>query len=308
MKFGRSYYLTANGLDNRPVEVSFPITAEIETQNGLNAASNVAEISLYNLSQGNRQVLSINAWSKVQPYPITLRAGYVSQNQLGLAGNPTSLPIIFNGYIKSAYTEKSQSDLITRINALDNAELCNADGESVFPQNFSIAGGTPFDTMVRQVMANLNILISVGNVIIFPLPDPVGMFGRPFTGSVWQALLDLAGEVDGTHVYIQNGVVNMLTQNATLGDNNLQVLNSASGLLGIPKFMPPNIICSMVFEPNMTIGTFIDLQSSYTPVINGPCKIMGYRHSGVISGVLSGSMTTELTLLSLNSKLAEGGN
>lgn len=306
MKFGRSYWLSATGLGGREVTASFPLTLDLATAHSVNAESNVGDFSLYNLGAGQRAVLAINQFSKVQPYPITVRAGYISQNQLGLSGSPLSLPIIFDGFIRVAYTEKAGSDLITRINALDDADLCNSDGSAVFPANYSIPAGTPFNVMVSQIMSLLKPLIQPGNVTISPMPPAVSSRGsRPFSGRVWNALVELANEVHGTQVYIQHGVVYMITQNNTTGPNNLGTLQSSTGLLGIPKIVVPNILCSCVFEPSITVGALINLKSKYTPTINGPCKIVGYNHVGRISGVESGNLITELTLQSIDAPLSD---
>lgn len=301
MKFGRSYYMSVTGLDGVDIVASLPLTMEFTSQHTQNAEANVGNFSIYNLSKNDRSALVINSWSKgsgpenAQFFPITVRAGYISETG-GLKGSPQSLPIVFDGYIREAFTEKSGSDIITRINALDNGELCTGQGSAVFPESFRIPSNTPFVQMVRMVMGQMGILVHTGKIIINPVPPSVGPRGRNFTGSVWVALQTLALEVGGTDVFIQHGVVNMITQNDVVGLNNLAVLDSTTGLLDVPKIIVPNIVCTMIFEPNVTLGTLINLKSTYNPTASGPCKIVGYKHSGVISAVQSGNLTTELTL------------
>lgn len=311
MKFGRSYHMTVTGrtsVPGRPVEISvnFPLTLEFNITHNIFAAANTADFSIYNLSAGNRSEISFNQFLKSQPYPIKLRAGYISQNQLGLAGTPDSLPLIFDGFSNIAYTERSGGDLITRINAFDNGDITTGKPAAVFPKNFSIAPSTTFPDMVRQVMSALRPNVAPGNVLVTPVPDPVGSRGRSFTGTVWTALLDLAREAAGAKVYIENGVCNMLGQNDTLGGNNLGVLQASTGLIGIPRYTGANILVSCVFEPSLTIGKTLELNGTFLNNGTGPsapCKIVAYTHRGTISGVESGDAVSDITLMSVNTPL-----
>jgi hypothetical protein len=161
--------------------------------------------------------------------------------------------------------------------------------------------------MVREVMSRLAPNgVQVGHVAIGFADDPGEVRGKPrlFWGRVWEALEGLASEAAGAHVYIENGVCNMLGQNEVLPEaNSLGILQSSTGLLGAPKYTDSTIICPMIFEPSLTIGAQIELNSTYTPQANGPCKIVAYSHQGIISGTQSGDLTSTVTLMRLNTPL-----
>lgn len=305
MKFGRSYQMTVAGVTSTPTvlnEVVFglPLTLEFNITHNIFAESNVADFSIYNLSTSKRNEIQFNAFLKKQAYPVTLRAGYISQVASGLSGYPASLPIVFNGFAKIAYTERSGVSLVTRINAFDNGDTASSRPATQFPSGFQIPPNTPFSTMVRSVMSCLLVAnIGVGSVTITPSPLPVGVRGRAFTGSVWTALQSLAREASGAKLYIENGVVNMLGQNDTVPGPTLGILNSANGLLGIPRYDGYSTTCSCIFEPALAIGKQIILDSSFAPKqSNGLCKVIAYTHRGTISAVESGDAISEIKLLS----------
>lgn len=315
VKFGRTYQMSILGKSNIPITVGFPLTLEFDVTHNIFAAANTGNFSLYNLSATNRSEISFSTYLKSQSYPVVLRAGYVSQQSVGLAGAPSSLPVIFNGFANVAYTEKVGVELVTRINAFDNGDITNNSRPSA---TFGLEGnaytapiGTDFVSMVKAVMARLAPSgIKAGQVAINTSvkPKPITGIPRAFSGSVWQALQDLASECGaGTYVYIENGVCNMLGPLDVLPvTNSLGVLQSSTGLLGVPKYTDSTILCSMIFEPSLTIGAQIELNSIYTPQANGLCKIVAYTHQGTISGVESGSLTSGVTLMRLDAPLGAG--
>lgn len=308
-KFGRTYQMSILGLSNIPITVGFPTTLEFSVTHNIFAASNVGDFSLYNLNATNRSEISYSTYLKSQQYPVILKAGYLSQQPAGLQGTPSSLPVIFNGYANVAYTERSGSDLITRINAFDNGDITGNVSPIYFNETnaYTAPIGTPFLVMVQQVMVRLLPSgVRTGQVFINPRQIPSVVSGKPrtFTGRVWENLEQLASEAAGAHVYIENGVCNMLGSNDVLPiANSLGVLTSSTGLLGVPRYTDSNIYCSMIFEPSLTIGAKIDLESTYTPAANGLCKIVAYTHHGTISGIESGNLYSDLTLMKLSTPL-----
>lgn len=308
MKFGRTYQMDVLGRSGLPIVLGFPTTLELSITHNIFASANSADFSLYGLSTTNRSEISFNQFLKTQQYYVKLRAGYISQQATGLAGAPSSLPLIFNGYVNVAYTERNGPDLITRINAFDNGDITAPDPGVKFVtgvNDYTAKIGTPFEVMVQQVMKRLIPSgINPGTIQVTPLPGPVTGVPRTFTGRVWTALEQLAAEAAGAHVYIEQGVCHMLGQNDVLPvGNSLAVLQSSTGLLGVPKYTNATIICSCVFEPSLTIGSQIELLSETAPMANGLCKIVAYTHHGVISGVESGDLISDITLMPVTTPL-----
>lgn len=298
--------MSVTGKSNIPITIEFPTTLEFSITHNIFASANVADFSLYGLSATNRSEISFNQFLKPQPYPVILRAGYISQQPSGLTNSLSSLPVIFNGFANVAYTERGGPDLVTRINALDNGDITSGQPAGFFgPTNsYTAPVGTPFNTMVLEVMKRLTGGVKPGSVIVNPVPDPVTGKPRTFSGNVWAALQQLAEEAAGAHVYIENGVCNMLGQNDTQPvANSLGILQSSTGLLGIPKYTGATILCSCIFEPSLVIGAQITLNSQFNPIANGACKIVAYTHHGTISGVESGQLYSDITLMQLATPL-----
>ena len=314
VKFGRSYRMTVAGRSSTPsapinIEINFPLTLEFTITHNIFASANTANFSMYNLSVDHRSEITFNQFLKARPYPVTLLAGYISEQPKGLYSDPAFLPTVFDGFANVAYTERVGSDLITRINAIDNGDLTTGKAAGFFsgsgPDSYTAKPGTDFVTMVKAVMGHLTGGVKPGEVRIDArqLPPPLPK-ERPFTGNVWQALQDLAREANFAHVYIENGVCNMLGQDDVLLETgSMGILRSETGLLGVPRYTGNTIMVSSIFEPTLKIGARIELKSEFNEDANGMCKIVAYTHRGTMSGVSSREAISEITLMKLDTPL-----
>ncbi len=327
IKFGRSYQMAIWANNSTPaspntVFIDFPITLTFDVTHHIFAEANVANFSLTNLSASKRNLLAYNRVTKSQAYNITLRAGYTSQQPFGFQGNATFLPQIFNGYVNVGYTERSGPDLITRINAFDNGDIANGKPMGYVapnsPNKEVLSYVAPKDaTFAQMVEALTNKLdptfgtIKFGGVYVTnPPPNQSSVRPRTYNGTAWNCLHQLVSEANGAQLFIENGVLYVLGQNDTIpASSSIPVLNSSTGLLDIPKYDGYNILVRTIFEPSWRIGAQVLLQSQYadfgntgsglqmTQGYSAVCKVIGYTHRGTISGVESGELSTELTLL-----------
>lgn len=317
MKLQRTYQMMVTGRSGLPVYVRYPLTLSFSVTKHIFSGSSSANFSLYNLNKANRNEILFDEATKERGYPITLNAGYDSNDVSGpaivtstVAGSPgaraaiSSLPQIFNGFVKVAYTERSGGDLITRINALVTGDITSEKPTAYFPSNFVIKAGTSFVGTVKTLMRLLGS-VSPGEVVVTPTPA-VATRDRVFTGMVWNALQELTPP--GGNVFIENGRCNMLGQKDTMpGSNNLAVLKSSTGLLNIPKYNGYTVECSCVFEPSIAIGNRITLQSDFLTEVNKHVyKVREFTHRGTISGSESGEAVTEMSLYSVDAPDAPG--
>lgn len=288
------------------VDVDFPLTLEFNISHNIFAAANVGNFTIHNLSAGKKNEISFNQFLKARPYRVVLQAGYISQQTGGLLGSPKSLPVVFDGYANVAYSERNGAEVVTRINAFDNGDITSGKPAAYFPDSTSpIPAKTSWEEAVRIMMTYLKPLVQPGEISIDSSQTPEAL-PRPIvlSGSVWLTLQALVSTVTGAHLWIENGVCNVLGQDNFLEtDNNLGVLESATGLLGIPLYTGATILVSSVFEPALKIGARIVLQSKFNQKANGLCKIVGYTHRGVISGVQSGDATSDIILMKLDTKI-----
>jgi len=68
-------------------------------------------------------------------------------------------------------------------------------------------------------------------------------------------------------------------------------------LLGTPKKSQNRIIVEILFEPAITVGQQVELQSRTLPnEFNQSYKVLGIEHYGTISGAKGGKLKTVLSL------------
>ena len=125
--------------------------------------------------------------------------------------------------------------------------------------------------------------------------------GNSYSGNTIQLLTELSN----SNFFIDNGVVNVLLPTDAIGGNNV-VLNSTSGLLGTPIKQSQFLLVDLLFEPRISVGSIVNLDSigvkgtrtnNYGAYYNGPHKVVGVSHRGMISAAVCGEVTTHLSLL-----------
>ena len=317
MKFGRSYSMQVAGnlfTGANFIDIAFPTTVKFEITHNIWASANAAEFSIYNLGAAHRQQIAFNQYLKDKPYPIYFRAGYVSQQAGGYSAGPAQLPLLFSGFINVAYSERSGDDMVTRIAAIDNGDIVSNKHPSTLDgtieNGYTAPCGAPFRGVVETLMRMLGPkvtppLVTPGEILVAPIPPNISTIGgRPFIGSVWNCLQDLARDAYNADVFIDFGKCHLLSQNLTLpGTNNLGTLSPSTGLLGIPRYTGAATTCSCVLEPRLAIGAKIGLKSTAAPWTNGTYKIIAFTHRGTISGVESMDATTDITMSKLSDKI-----
>jgi hypothetical protein len=106
---------------------------------------------------------------------------------------------------------------------------------------------------------------------------------------------------------IDNGQVKILQPNEAIASD-IPVITSASGLLSSPARSGQMIELDMLFEPRLTVGQIVELDSTTNRLYNGTYKVMGFTHSGMISPAVAGpaKSTVQLWLGTEAIQLIEG--
>lgn len=251
--------------------IQYPLTCEFEITRDVYAQSNKANFKIYNLSLNTRNKIfqdkfNIARWVFAEFY----------------AGYGDVMPLIFKGKILQAYSVKNNNDIITEIQCLDSG-IYGYTSKTFEP-------GTPKIDILKTVMKDLPA-------------TTIGAIGAT-EGSI-QSHLTLEGQtidiligLTGGDFFIDNGVANKLNNNEVLDDSGVYKLTSASGLLGTPKRADAKIEVEVIFAPEITVGQIVEIESTTAGAqFNGQYKVTGLSHHGVISGAVSGSVTTSLTML-----------
>lgn len=288
VKRNRNYKITFQFADANPVAigprdfdlvvVQPPFSVEIDiNRNTLSSASD-ATIQIYNLSQHVRERLRRDTTN------ILVGTGIQLDSVLVQAGYGEDLPIIFNGDIFQAWSIRQGTNWVTTINAHDGgAAFVNA------TTSVAVQAGTPVKSIVTDLASSLRRFgVNLGAI-------------GDFTGNIARAnayiggTMDLMREMTGGAVFIDNQKVHVLKDSEYI-DGDATVISAQSGLLGTPLRENFYINFDMLFEPKLSIGRLIKLESFTDQNFNGFYKVVSLKHAGMISGAVAGSVITSVGL------------
>lgn len=271
-KFGRNYVLEieiSDGGDS--IEITPPLTMEFDVTRNTLTSANVAQFRVFNLSETRRNQIRKNIYNYGVYREVSLRAGY--QNDLSTT---------FIGNITQAFSAREGCNMVTTIQCLDGG-FAFANGEIQIP----FSSGTPYRNMLDYLAGSLP------NVKKGTIGDYAGDIqrGNSFSGSTCNLLSELSGQ----GFFIDNCTAHCLKTNECLrGD--LLVISPASGLLGTPIIEETLLTLDLIFEPRIFAGQFVDVQSFTDQKMNGPWKVTGIKHRGMISSAICGDLITSLQL------------
>lgn len=273
-KWQRNYILSIQTSGSSWIDITLPFTMNFRISRNTNASANTARISILNLSKDTRLKIYKDKYTFDIYKGIELRAGYGDSKE--------TLPIIFKGNIKQAYSQRNGVDYQTDIECYD--------GGFAFLNGYtskSFAAGTSD----RQILYSL--------VKDLPAID-MGVIGN-FEGSLPRgnamegATTDLIKSVSKSNFFIDNEKAYCL-QDEECYRGNITEISSASGLMGSPLREETMLTFEMMFEPRLQIGQHIHLTSQTESLFNGNYKVIGVEHNGTISDATSGRCVTKVTL------------
>lgn len=280
MKFNRQCQLSIEAYrNNKPYNLVIPpeFTIDFDITRANLASSQTATFKIYNLAERTRRLIYADPLDTANNMfrAIQFRAGYE-----GIT------PMIFNGQMKSALSKREGVNGITEIEAWDGAVSMAAGHTSLVIG----AGESAGDVLAK--LANSLPLVS-GTPIIgdFKKANPRA---RTIVGNTWNVMVQVASD-EGGLAYIDNGQVKIMKpEEAIKGD--IPVITSDSGLFTTPQRRGSFLEFDMLFEPRMTVGQFLQLDSRFSKEYNGTYKVIGFKHTGTISPAKGGTCKTSVTL------------
>lgn len=301
MKFQRDYRLTikpgdsalpgvidpgnAQALeDASDIEISYPLTIDINISRNTLGSTNTAQFNLYNLSAKTRARIFKDRYDILNYRPIILEAGYRSEG---------TLPIIFRGSLRVAGSQRRGSDWVTTIECWDGGEaMATAQASLTAP------AGTSARTLITSIVKGMPNLTmgAVGNI------ENQTARGTTLVGNAWDAVQRVSGSADA---FVDGERVNVLANDEYANPPGvIPVITSASGLLNTPRRQEKSIDVDILFEPRVAVGQLVQVQSLES-VNDGIYKVMGFTHAGRISGAFDGGLKTTLNLWRGTSRLRE---
>lgn len=274
-KFGRSYRLVIDPKDGGElIIIQLPLTINFNVQRDTQASLNHLDIDIYNLSESVRNRIFQDRFVR-NDRTITLEAGY------------DSLSMIYRGNIFYAHSWRNGTNLITTISSLDGSYDT---GQKMTFQTLS-AGSTikeVLDFLVGELTQESTSL-ERGTVGDFPdvLQRPVVLNGNTY---------DLIKKYSQGQVFVDMGKVFVLKNNEVI-PGEMPLISPETGLLDTPRRDAAYLTVNTLFEPRVTIGQMVQLQSAVLPVYNGDYKVLGVNHQGTISSAVGGQCRSIFKLL-----------
>ena len=285
-------------------------TINFTIDRGIYASINKMSLDIYNLEKETREKIYYDGiLHAAVEKKIILYAGYSNEDFSRFNGSVITknvrrsingLPLVFCGRFTRAYSYRQGSNFITHIEAFDLPQKNEVDISTEFQ-----AGATQ-----KEVMAFLanQLGLSPENVIIDK--DFQFVLGRKKTfhnTKTWTAVEDIVNSVNAKikqtqgdnaplfRLYYDYPNLIILRDDKYLKDGYVYI-SSETGLLSTPIREGAKVTFKTLFEPAFRAGGYVDLNSRTTQTgISGILKVVGFKHQGTISPVVSETLTTDFT-------------
>lgn len=284
-------------------------TIKFTIDRGIYASMNKMSLDIYNLSKETREKIYYDGILHAAVNKrIVLYAGYSDKDfsnfkesviTNSIKNSINGLPLVFAGRFTRAYSYRQGTEMITHIEAFD------------LPEKNEVDINTEFDAGLTQkeVMSFLADKLGVqGSVIIDKDFKFVLKRKRSFNNmTAWNAVENLVNSVNEQIKITQGKNASLfrlyfdypdliILKDDTILDRGYTYISSDTGLLSTPIREGAKITFKTLFEPMFRCGGYINLNSRTTQTgINGILKVVGYKHQGTISPVVSETLTTDFT-------------
>lgn len=302
----RVYYIEGNNeLIIRPF-----FTIKFTIDRGVYASMNKMSLDIYNLGKTTREkiyydaVLHATVNKKIVLYAGYSNADFSRFNQSVINKNIRSsvngLPLVFCGRFTRAYSYRRGSDFITHIEAFDLPQKNEIEISTEFK------AGTNQDQIIDFLAEKLEV--NKENIIIDKTFKFTLARNKSFNKmTAWDAVNSLINSVNSQikeqqgdnaalyRLYYDYPNLIILRDDRYL-ENGYTYISSETGLLSTPIREGAKITFKTLFEPMFRCGGYVNLNSRTTQSgISGILKVIGYKHQGTISPVVSETLTTDFT-------------
>lgn len=257
------------------LEIKYPTTLHLNTENSPFSLTSSGSFQLYNLSPKTQNLLHKDIYDFKKYILMKLYAGYQDV-----------MPCIFWGNISQCYSTRPSGsvDYITSFEA-NNMMYYYLNG---FINN-TYAEGTSYSNLINDILTQTVPQAQIGYITeeLKPLQS-----NQTFLGNAFDLLRD---EYPDFQIYVDNNQFNIIADNEVVpGD--VQVITSRSGLLGTPIRRQTYWDVDCIFEPGLKICQAVTLISQTAQRANNTYKVAAIKHAGIISPVESGTLITRVSL------------
>ena len=277
-KFFPTYELeiqTSNGSIVIPSDDKRYFNIEATVNYSYSESPNTCDITIYNLNKTSRDAIFFDSFDYMQFRKMTFKAGY--------GGN---LQMLFNGNIKEAYSDRSGADVQTKVSGWDNFWYNNN------YVNETVQAGANRGKVIDTILQSIDTGQGVAKLVRSKFEDEdsnlrsEALKGRP------QDLIKERIPQDASLFFDDNKIF-VLKDNDVIGkEGNIPLINSETGLLGVPVKRNRIVEFKMIFEPSLRIGRAFELQSSFSDKLNGVYKVLSVSHSLSLGENMGGENVT----------------
>lgn len=273
-KFGRNYKLLIQRRDFTTVTILPPFTVEFDIHRNSQSSQNVGQIRVYNLGPENLREIRRNQFDTDDQRVVEFHAGYGD-----------NLSLAFKGNITQAFSVREGNNMVTSIECFDGGlAFSNAVTDNQY------ISGTPQSSIIDSIVESMSPW-GVSRGAIGSYPGNISK-GNTYSGNSAHLLEQLTGN----GFFIDNMKANCLGDGECILTD-IPLINAESGLLGTPLLEQQYIHFDMLFEPSLSVGQQIILESGTDRLFNGKHKVLWIKHRGVISQAVCGDATTSVGCL-----------
>ena len=233
------------------------LTIEFEISRQFLSSSQTATFRVLNLGPETRDLLQKDPYAMTEFRAVQFRAGY----------EDAPIPLVFNGFVRSATSFRRGTEIVTEITAYDGG-LAMANGWT----SETLGAGTSVRDLLLKLAKSLPRISGEAIVGNFPTEN---LRSKVLFGNTWALILQESGNL----ATIDNGQVKALNPEEAI-DAGLPLIDASTGLLGTPRRTPTKLEFTMLFEPRLTVGALVELQSRTVRLYNGTYKVTGFQHRG----------------------------
>jgi len=271
-KFQRNYTLSVEDRGGQIITITLPLGIRFDVTRNTLSSANSCKISIFNLSRNIREDLRKNQWETWDVRDMTLRAGYGD-----------NMPIIFTGMLMQGSSVREGATYVTNLVGYDGGAAF-ANGDVSVP----LDGGSTFKDVVQGLVTALPG-VTLGHIGDSYNSMPNLTRGNSFSGNG----TDILDQVTGGGFFIDNGQAHVLGDGDYLPDPPI-VINSASGLLGVPVLEDTFLNFDILFDPRINVGQLIQLDSYADRSFNGHYIVRSVSHKAIISDSVTGEAVTSI--------------
>ena len=294
-KWGRDYLLTIGvgpygppqttgagpiARATQSVTIKPPFALEFDIRREFAASSQTATIKIRNLASKTRDVIYKDPFSVGFYAEVKLQAGYKGQY----------LPTIFQGTILQAQSRReNQKYIVTEIQAFD--------GGFAIANSYTALALGPSQSYTQFLTALNGDLYGVsGTPVIGTVPKQFSIRSSIHVGPTFELIqrslpVGIAATIDSNRLLVLAD-----TDALDPGRGTFYVVESKTGLLDPPVREGFGVKCRMLFEPRVSLGQYVVLNSEDNPMFNGDYQVKGISHRGIISPSDNGPAETLLEI------------